>query len=234
MVISLSAAVMAHPSRADLVEDLLGRLDQPVPVVWDQVNDRHDTGVRALAAFDPAATHHLVLQDDVLPCRDLLASITAALAHVPEGHPASFYLGRVKPFRRAVERAVSVADGSVSWLTFQGPMWGPAIVVPTAEIPGLVDWWSTPRARRVQNYDRRVATWFDRRHCWYSWPSLVDHRGDQSLVTGHTAIRTAHRVVPAEASGLEVDWSGTVLPLRRAHELDRQRQAAARRAGVGR
>ena len=227
---TLSAAVMAHPRRADLVEDLLRRLDRPVPVVWDKINDRHETGLRALQAFDPSATHHLVIQDDALPCRDLLASIERALAYVPDGHPASFYVGRVRPFRQRIERLVRVA-GSASWLRFPGPYWGPAIVVPTAAIPGLVDWWHSPRGSVVVNYDRRIARFFQRDgiDCFYSWPSLVDHRGDDSLVSGHTAYRTAHNALGPDVSGLTVDWSGHVVTVSGAERMDRIRQRNAAR-----
>lgn len=65
MTPTLSVAIMAHPKREAMVADLLTRLDREVPVVWDQINDRHDTGARAMEAFDPACTHHLVIQDDV-------------------------------------------------------------------------------------------------------------------------------------------------------------------------
>lgn len=236
MTVRLSAAVMAHPRRAELVDDLLARLDRPVPVVWDQVNDRHETGLRALQAFDPTATHHLVIQDDALPCRDLLASVERALSFVPGDSPASFYVGRVRPFRSAVDRLVGSAAGEVSWLRFPGPWWGPAVVVPTSVLPDLTAWWVAPKTQRIKNYDRRIETWFKTRgiDCFYSWPSLVDHRGDDSLITGHNAVRTAHRAVGPDESGLAVDWSGEVLTLPRARELDRARQRAARLAGVGR
>ena len=231
MTARLSAAVMAHPNRADLVTDLLARLDREVPVVWDQINDRHDTGIRALQAYDPDATHHLVIQDDALPCRDLLATIEQALEFVPDGHPASFYLGRVRPFRQKVEQVVRVA-GSASWLRFPGPYWGPAIVVPTAAIPGLVEWWYSPKGSSVTNYDRRIARFFQREglDCFYSWPSLVDHRGDTSLVTGHMAGRHAHRSIPEHRSGSEAVWSGPVLTLPDAAALDALRQRDARQA----
>lgn len=227
--VNVSAAVMAHPKRADLVSDLLRRLDREVPVVWDEINDRHDTGLRALAAFDPSATHHLVIQDDALPCRDLLASVERALEWVPAGHPACFYLGRVKPFRERIDALVSVADGA-SWLRFEGPYWGPCVAVPTANLPALVDWWSTAPAQRITNYDRRISRWHRSRglDCFYSWPSLVDHRGDESLISGHVALRHAHRSVAADRSGLEVDWSGPVLSLPNAEKLDRARQRRAR------
>lgn len=228
---TLSAAVMAHPRRAELVDDLLTRLDRPTPVVWDRCNDRHDTGIRALLAADRTKSHHLVIQDDALPCMDLLASIERALEYVPDGHPACFYVGRVRPFRSRIERMVRVAGGA-SWLRFPGPYWGPAIVVPTEALDELAEWWHSPKGKGVTNYDRRIARFFQRRgvDCWYSWPSLVDHRGDESLVTGHTAGRHAHRSIPHDRSGLDVDWSGPVLELREAERLDAQRQRDALRA----
>lgn len=230
--IRLSAAIMAHPARAVMVDDLLGRLDQPVPVVWDQIQDRHDTGIRAMEAFDPAATHHLVLQDDVLPCRDLLAGVERALAHVPADCPASFYVGKVKPFRRAVQRAVDAAGDDASWIVMDGIYWGPAIAVPTELIPNMAAWYRGPLGEAVTNYDRRVSTWFSLHagRCWYSWPSLVDHHGDESIArAGRTAIRRAHRFHPGSA--LDLDWSGPVVDMGRTARLDRQRQHLATAAG---
>lgn len=226
----LSAAVMAHPKRRRMVAELLADLDRPVPVVWDQINDRHDTGLRALQAYDPTATHHLVIQDDVQPCRDLLAGVERALAHVPAGHPASFYLGKVQPFRSRVERAVRAADGC-SWVVMDGVYWGPAIVVPTDTIPHLADWWGSVAGRKVTNYDRRLSRWFEhhRLACWYSWPSLVEHRGTQSLIRQSKAIRTAHRFHGADASALSIDWSGPVAEMANTAALDRKRQAKAAR-----
>lgn len=228
--IRLSAAIMAHPARAVMVDDLLGRLDREVPVVWDQIQDRHDTGIRAIEAFDPTATHHLVLQDDIVPCRDLLAGVERALAHVPEGHPASFYLGRVKPFSRPVKEAVAQARGA-SWITMDGVYWGPAIAMPTSSIPAMAKWYRGKSGRTVTNYDRRISVWHEQQgiRCWYSWPCLVDHAGDESLVRGRTVTRRAHRFVGERRSALSVDWSGGVVEMRRTSRLDARRQRDAGR-----
>lgn len=222
----VSVAVMAHPKRADMVADLLTRLDRPATVVWDECNDRHDTGIRAVEAADPTCSHHLVIQDDALPCADLVAGVERALPHVPAGHPVSLYIGRVKPFRRQVTAATARADGA-SWITMAGVYWGPAIVVPTATVADLSAWWTTAKARKVTNYDRRLSTWFETqgRRCWYTWPSLVDHRGDESLARHHVAERRAHRF--HDGSALAVDWSGPVVDMTRTDRLDRQRQKMA-------
>lgn len=233
MTPTLSTAVMAHPSRASMVDELLAGLDRPVEVVWDRVNDRHDTGLRALQAYDPACTHHLVIQDDAVPCVDLLAGAEQALLHVPPGVPVSLYVGRVRPFRRAVDRATLQAGEDASWIVMDGIYWGPAIIVPTELIDELAAWYWSPGGRRVVNYDRRVSTFFTRRRarCWYSWPSLVDHRDSVSLAHPRVgAGRHAHLFAGADRSALDIDWSGPVIDLVGTAKLDRARESAARRA----
>jgi hypothetical protein len=217
---------MAHPIRSDMVSQLVRELGRDVPVVWDKINDRHDTGIRAVQAYDPGCTHHLVIQDDAVPCLDLLAGVERALEWVPADNPVSLYLGRVRPFRRAVETAVLNASAA-SWITMDGIYWGPGIVVPTAAIPDIVKWWDTDR---VTNYDRRLSRWFEKRklRCWYTWPSLVDHRDGQSLAHRNVKSgRHAHRF--ADRSALKLDWSGQVVEMARTGKLDARRQALAKR-----
>ena len=231
---SLSVAIMAHPKRAGMVDELVGWLDRPAEVVWDRINDRHDTGARAMEAFDPAATHHLVVQDDVVPCRDLIAGAERALEHVPDGAPASLYVGKVRPFRPEVERAVKRAKGSASWIVMRGIYWGPAIIVPTGIIPEMVGWFRSPKGEQVQNYDRRISSWFARHGgnpgCWYSWPSLVDHRGHESLVRDSDVRRNCHLFAGEGVSALGIDWGGEVVHMKNTANLDRQRQLSAKRA----
>lgn len=228
---TVSVAVMAHPKRAEMVADLLDRLDRPAKVIWDERQDRHDTGLRAIEAFDPSCDHHLVIQDDVLPCRDLVAGVERALVHVPDLSPASFYIGRVQPFRRRIQQIVTRAEEGASWVTMDGVYWGPAIAYPTRSIVALSEWYRSNQARHVTNYDRRVSRWFERGgwRCWYSWPSLVDHRGDASLVRASKAVRRAHRFIGADVSALDVDWSGPVVDLANSSKLDRERQRRAAR-----
>lgn len=231
---TLSVAVMAHPKREPMVDELLGWLDRPATVVWDRINDRHDTGARAMEAFDPDCTHHLVVQDDVVPCQDLIAGAEQALDSVPDNTPASLYIGKVRPFRREVERAVHRAGDQASWIVMQGIYWGPGIIVPTHMIEALLAWFRSPAGGKVENYDRRISTWF-RHHggnpgCWYTWPSLLDHRGAQSLVRDSDAERNCHRFLGADVSAIGVDWGGEVVAMRGTENMDRTRQLAAKRA----
>jgi hypothetical protein len=227
----LSVAVMAHPKRADMVDELVAALDRPSKVVWDEIQDRHDTGIRALEAYDPACSHHLVLQDDVAVPRDLCAGVERALRYIPQDEPMCLYTGRVKPFAGEIARAVQRAGDSASWLTMQGIYWGPGVVIPTAHIPEIGEWWRSDAGRKVTNYDRRLSAWYALREAtvWYPWPCLVEHRDGDSLVKGHGRGRHAHSFIGADASALDVDWSGKVVNVPRSAKMDDARQLKARR-----
>lgn len=206
---SLSAVVMAHPSRRRFVDELLARLDRSVEVVWDRHGDRWETGSRAMLAHDPAATHHLVIQDDAVPCRNLIAGAERAVA-VAGDRPVSFYTGRVRPKQRIVTPLVKVARrrGS-SWFEHDGPWWGVAIAVPVAHIREMTEWCN---GYPVANYDMRIWHYYQRQKikCWYSVPSLVDHRPvseNPSLVRGRTSNRQAHWFIGADRSALEIEWT---------------------------
>lgn len=216
--IRLSAQIMAHPKRADQVSELRSRLDGPVDVTWDTDNTVHDTGPRAMAAHHPAATHHLVIQDDAVVCRDLLAGVERMLAYVPALTPVSLYVGRARPFPRSVEAAVAAAgDSSASFLTMPQLNWGVAVVMPVPLIRPLLEWYPASRAK---GYDARIGHWLllNGVRCWYTWPSLVDHRDGESLI-GHGQRRVAHTFVGATMSALELDWSGAVLRVNTFREV---------------
>lgn len=224
---------MGHPKRADMIEELRVSLDRPVDLVLDEIQDRHDTGIRAIEAFDPSCSHHLVIQDDAVVPRDLLAGIERALRYIPQDEPMCLYTGKVKPFANEIRQAVKRAGDSASWLTMQGIYWGPGIVLPTAHIPDLSDWYRGPVGSKVTNYDRRVSTWYALRKAtvWYPWPCLVEHREGASLVKGHGEGRHAHSFLGTDRSVLDVDWTKPIVDVPRSDRMDNARQIRAIRAG---
>jgi hypothetical protein len=218
LTIRVSLAVMAHPSRARFVDDLLSRLDRPAIVVWDERQDRWDTGRRAQLAFEPNATHHLTIQDDAVPCRDLVAGVEKALAALPDSDrsPLCLYVGRVRPYRDAINQLVAATRDDTAWLTMSQLHWGPGIVMPVKLIPDMVAW--CDKRGRIPNYDRRISRWcqHQRLTVYYPWPSLVDHRGvaeNPSLVPGRSGDRRAHRFLGVDASALDRDWTGGVVSI---------------------
>lgn len=217
--LSMSIAMMAHPKRAEQVDAVLSRLDrEDVEVVWDEKDNRWDTGRRSMLAYDPRCSHHAVIQDDVLVCRNLFSGLLGALEHVPADVPVCGYVGRVRPFAEMVTRAALVArDRGASWLTMHTLNWGPLIVVPTAHIPAMIDHCDT--LVNILNYDRRLSRYWElveQKPIWYTWPSLVDHADGPSLVRGRVGtdrskavhMRVAHTFIGEDASAQDIDWSG--------------------------
>jgi hypothetical protein len=189
----VSLAVMAHPSRETMVRGLLPKLPGAT-VVYDRHGDRWDTGRRSMLAFDPGADYHCVVQDDAVLCRDFTTQVRRALETVAGKGPVAFYAGCTTKARsdgmvEAVERARRTRR---RWVRAPGPWWGVAVAVRTKAIPAMVRWCDE---RTIPNYDLRMAEYFAHRGhlCWYSVPSLVDHRvgaGNPSLIPGRGSSRT--------------------------------------------
>jgi hypothetical protein len=214
----VSVAIMAHPRRAAFVPELESALDRPPTVVWDDgSNSRWGTGRRALLAYDPTATHHLVIQDDAVIPRDLVAGVEAALTNTPGDVPLCLYVGKVRPYKEMVADYVARAENA-SWLVMDRLNWGVAVAVPTRHIDDLVAWCDRGR---IPNYDSRMSTYFEANSIpvWYPWPSLVDHRESPSLVPGRGhAGRVAHQFIGADASALDIEYTGQVLYLPNAND----------------
>jgi len=205
----ISVAIMAHPKRERFIESITSVLDAEAPIVWDEKNDRWDTGRRSMLAYDKSATHHLVVQDDAIVCRDLVAGLTRAVEVVPD-NPIGLYVGNVRPDQPQVYRRLHKAlREDQSWLVMPGPWWGVGVCVPTHLIDAMVAWGDANT--RIANYDRRMAAYFARvgLKCFYTVPSLVEHRQDhQSLVPGRVTVgRRAHWFIGATKSALDIDWS---------------------------
>ena len=204
----LSAALMAYPSRRLWVDQLLAQLGD-IPVALDRFSIEWDTARRAMLAHDPEADYHLVIQDDALVCRDLLAGVERALRFAG-GRPVSFYTGTVRPYADDVAAAIDYAiRQGASWVSWPGPWWGVAVAYPVADIPAIIA--AADRWRSTLEYDQKVARWYrnEGRQCLYSVPSLVDHRPmrENPSLLGGREDRRAHRWIGAEASALDIGWT---------------------------
>jgi hypothetical protein len=189
MTVKLSVAVMAHRKRAELVPKLCKRLGVGMDrVVWDQFNDRWDTGRRSLLAYDEDVTHHLVVQDDAVPARDLISSIESWIPKLPHG-VLCLYAGRVKEFRLVLQKQ---RPPQPSWLQMRKINWGVALVFPVEHIRPAVAYGD--RRVEMENYDMRLSEYcvLNNVPVLYPYPSWVNHETTPSLVPGRGAHRKAH------------------------------------------
>ncbi|WP_155368219.1 hypothetical protein [Catellatospora vulcania] len=91
----LSTVIMAHPSRLALAEALADSLPELKPdIVVDPDPHGPPSSLRTAAvawSFVPEnATHHLVLQDDAVPCRGFAEAVHAAIGQYPHAALALF------------------------------------------------------------------------------------------------------------------------------------------------
>lgn len=209
--VNVSFAIMAHKKREAWVPYLQEKIPS-AKVVWDKYNDRHETGLRSIKAHGANADWHVVVQDDVILADDFVEGVQEALRFVPDGSPVGFYYGGKGSKNSAHATALSEAIvRGASWLVRRGPVWGPAIAYPVSTIGDLTEFYEKSS---VQNYDRRAKTFYDSRNarCWYSVPSLVDHRvEDNPSLSGHHKPNRSAGVFVGPRSALSVDWSGPAL-----------------------
>lgn len=185
-MVSVSVAIMAHPSRAAFIPTLQSRLAGPAAVVFDEKNDRWDTGRRSLLAFDPDATHHLVIQDDAVPAPALLQGLHRWLPSLPES-ALCLYSGNIGQFRRIYRQRAKPP----CFLQMRQLQWGVAVVLPTKVIPAVVEMGDA--LEQIGNYDMRIGMWCVEnalpvlypQQCW------VNHRQTPSLVQGRSPRRQA-------------------------------------------
>lgn len=220
---------MAHPRRKGLVADLLEGQLAGATVVWDVQNSRWDTGRRSMVAVQRRSEWHLVVQDDAILCDDFLPQVASALQHV-RGQPVAFYMGSTKLGKHRTDTLVARADEEgACFIESAGPLWGPAIAIPTPMILPMLAWCDVS-TKWIQNYDLRLASYFQSKGigCLYTVPSLVDHRHKvPSLVKGRrpSPLRTAQRFGTREAwSASKITVEGPdVVKLARSRRTARQK-----------
>jgi hypothetical protein len=198
----VSATVMAHPDREDAAKRIAQELD--CGITWDERNREWDTARRALLAYPAEATHHLVIQDDAVLCRDLeLVLPDLAL----EGSPVCLYTGAPHPKGEHFGPAMRDARAQgVNWLAGRTPLWGVAVLYPTEHLPELVSWGDAHPM--YHGSDSRASKWYDAQGIdrWYTVPSLVEHEDGRSLLGHCRTARRAWSFIGRDASALDVDW----------------------------
>lgn len=194
---------MAHPKRQQWAEQLAAKLG--CPIVWDEIGNVQDTGRRTLLAADPAASHHVVVQDDAIVCDDLAAALERAVVYAGQ-RPIGLYLGSL-PHERRVRKAASAARAEHrSWIAMDGAtIAGVASAHPVALIDRLT---SYEHPGGLRSWDSLHSAFYREIGMtpWFTWPSLADHRPGPSLLK-HPQKRTAVRFLGEQASALDVDWS---------------------------
>jgi hypothetical protein len=180
--VRLSAAVMTHPSRRTAAEQLR---DQHPELHLKVVEDPDPSGPPraqrtarlAWAAVDPGATHHLVVQDDMLLVEGVAKRTRQAAAAKPDEILCLF-----SEWGSRTANAVRLgALEGVSWVPVIDPyIPTAAVILPAATARALADFpadEATPDDVVLLNYARANGL-----HPLVSVPNLAEHAGSDSLV----------------------------------------------------
>jgi len=162
-------------------------------IVWDQKRDVWDTRKRSLQAG--FGSHVLIVQDDGVLSEGFEESVNALVEYSGD-HPVGLFV-------RGPRARGAIRMGVESWWVGSGPDQNVATVFPMSQVPDLIKWGDS--RRHLHADDPRIRGFYAEAHidCWYTVPSLVDHRGDESLISRKAPNRRAELF----GSGLTVDWS---------------------------
>ena len=179
----LSFAFMAVEQRRAHVERVAERLAQQIPTTHEfggvQVCYDHELKgtwgpwQRAWNARAEGATHHVVLQDDVLICADLPATMLALAKARPDDLVSGFLP------RRAIDRAV---QNGKHWVRTRRFLWAQCVMMPVAMGDDFVLWANTHEQPAWSHHDDvRMQAYLSsiNRAAWVAVPHPVEHVGDE-------------------------------------------------------
>jgi hypothetical protein len=204
VMVKLSVAIMAHPSRLEHVNGMLEKLGRAVEV--DVVVDHDELGPwptarRCWEGTPDGASHRLILQDDLILCRDFYVGACRALRARPAS-PIAFYAN--------VKKIETARAAGSSWARVSD-IWGQAQCLPTPYIPKFLEWADQHEKPKLDpKCDDWLVTEFCRKHrlpVWATVPSLVEHAGaSRSLIGFSNKTKVARWFIGEETSALSISW----------------------------
>ena len=205
----MSGAIMAHPRRKVWADELSAQTG--LPIVWDQINTVWDTAKRAWRAHDPNATHHVVIQDDAVPCLDLLPTLQVISSMYPlEPFCLTVIDYRLHGAKRDYD--ATVQSGAPFWYS-NAAVSAVGLMLPVRDIEPMIAYGD---GYKVIHDDLKVRGFYKQqgRKLMFPIPSLLQHRNvdeNPSLVPGNDgrwSDRASSTFIGEQVSGLSVNWSG--------------------------
>lgn len=213
-------AIMYHPARNDFILDLYRNLadaDHKVSIITDTKSEgTWTTAFRAWQDYDPLATHHIVLQDDVAVCRDFALSMEKAIDTIGLDKPVS-------PFC-SYKAVLEAKEQGKAWVTGGNAIWGAALCLPIDLVKSFIEWgkrhndkiMADPLFRMIDDDWLMLHLLHLKRHkIWVTVPSLCEHLGAGKSLLKHNNRTVAKWFIGRTVSGLSVDWTqGVEKPVR--------------------
>jgi len=193
---------MAVRERSANVRRTMTALGVRVPVLYDDERiGNWNNAARAWKAVKSGATHHVVLQDDIVLCKNFLATVTRLCELRPKS-PLTLFTMR-KGTREAVEQGKH-------WVRVEYGVWGQATVLPTPLIPQMFRWIEKNVEPDFKYDDARISLWLEHHRipAFAPAPNIVEHLDEKSVLGHHTPLSRKSRLFIGEnTDGLSIDWT---------------------------
>lgn len=196
MTIRLSVAVQHHPSRTHLLPALLAALEPlDIDVITDPDPDGRPSPWRCyrecLERLPGWATHHLIVQDDAVPCAGFAQAAVAAITARPDRPIAFFVGGTPRDLAIACLKAGKVGERWCDLSPFSAAFPCVAASWPTGLIPQILAWADANRLKPEKDIsdDGILARFLQakRIYPWATVPSLVEHPNVEVSIIGRNA-----------------------------------------------
>jgi hypothetical protein len=203
--VKVSISIMAHHSRVKLyIPRLIKAIGEEydVKVAIDYVSSgAWQTARRAWMLFDDDSTHHILLQDDVMVCKNFMLA-THKICKAYNNHCITFHSHR-KIADEALEKGLNYAK--FHYVT------GQALCMPVEKIKQFVAW-SDKFVDDKLRYDDSRLSMFNTIHQYeqvITVPNLVQHFYGGSILGTPTNNKQARTYPGDEFDALSVNWSRT-------------------------
>lgn len=164
---------------------------------------------RVIESVDGRCSHLLVIQDDVIVCKDFLETVEKIVQIHPE-QTISFF----SPYQE-IDKAMRKRQEFIAVEVFY---YAQAYVMPMAKVRDFYNFSVHHISQKITQDDRRLAMFHLHRNepVWVSAPSLVEHLAWDTTTTSNEKgylpklkqeTRTARHFIGVENSGLDLDWS---------------------------
>lgn len=213
-MVNFDIAITSLPNRMDSVIGMIERLGKQYRDIITIVLDENrlgcwETSKGAWEKFNPNKTHHIVMQDDILFCKDFVETMNMISLLLPNNPVLPYSNNQI---------AQKAMDRGDSWFILRGICWGQALMMPNKLIPDFIDYVDERVGEGYESYDGRLNYWVTNRNIdtYCTVPSLVQHNLDYKSAMGHNACRTFSKYFIGEVrSGLSVNWmNGIAKPYR--------------------
>jgi len=207
----LAINIQATHKRDFWIKTLLFMLnDKRAKPCFDTTDSLWGGAKQTLQSYTPSTTHLLVLQDDILPCKDLIPTVERLIEILPD-EPITLFSNK--------NSILEARNLGLNWVALRKFLMAQAYIMPIPIIEDFLPWVEKHVKPEIYFDDNRWAMYFFYHKLLVraTVPSLVEHLG-----WGETTLRQvtpsyvfdfknrmAKWFIGVENSGLDINWENT-------------------------